>query len=117
MLNTANYGLKKPELTDYVNVSVFNDNADIIDATLKEHEDIIINLKGYELQGSANFNSTTGIVISHSIGNTAYNVQITASQNPNGYLGEVWVEKANNSFVVKCSGTATTSFNYIVFSN
>lgn len=36
MQTTANYGLKKPEGTDVVDIQNFNDNADIIDAELKE---------------------------------------------------------------------------------
>lgn len=72
-------------------------------------------IKSYTLIGASNFNSTLGRVISHSIGHTNYRVMLTPTQNPNGYLGEVWVEKSMNSFVVKCSGTATTSFDYIVF--
>lgn len=66
------------------------------------------------LDGSSNFNSTTGRVISHSIGHLNYRVIPIPTQNPNGYLGEVWVEKALNSFIVKCSGTATTTFDYVV---
>lgn len=65
-------------------------------------------------EGSANFNSTTGTIIPHSIGHTNYFVRITPTQNPNGYLGEVWIEKSATSFKVCCSGTATTSFEYVV---
>lgn len=36
---TTNYGLTKPENTDYYDISVFNNNADIIDATLKTKAD------------------------------------------------------------------------------
>ncbi|AZV57918.1 hypothetical protein [Clostridium sp. AWRP] len=36
MKKTANYGLKKPEGTDVVDIQNFNDNADIIDAELKK---------------------------------------------------------------------------------
>lgn len=36
MLTTGNYGLKKPEGTDPVDVQDFNENADIIDAELKK---------------------------------------------------------------------------------
>lgn len=35
---TPNLGLKKPAREDFYNVDDFNDNADILDATLKEHE-------------------------------------------------------------------------------
>ena len=36
MTNTTNYGLKKPDSTDFYDVSVQNDNMDIIDQKLKE---------------------------------------------------------------------------------
>ena len=36
MLLTSNFGLKKPEATDPVDVQDFNDNADIIDTELKK---------------------------------------------------------------------------------
>lgn len=35
---TPNLGLKKPAKEDFYNVDDFNDNADALDATLKEHE-------------------------------------------------------------------------------
>lgn len=69
----------------------------------------------YKLKGSAQFNSITGTIVNHTIGNTDYEVKITPTANPNGYLGEVWVEKAANSFSVKCSGTTNVTFSYVVF--
>ena len=39
MTYTANYSLKKPETNDYVSPAAFNENADVIDAKLKEHDD------------------------------------------------------------------------------
>ncbi|MCO1599815.1 hypothetical protein [Desulfosporosinus nitroreducens] len=41
MLTTTNYGLKKPELTDNVKISDFNENADITDAQLKTQSDTL----------------------------------------------------------------------------
>lgn len=46
---TENYGLKKPDPTDVVNVYDFNYNADIIDSKLKEAEE---SLSGLELTAS-----------------------------------------------------------------
>ncbi|MED1948995.1 hypothetical protein [Brevibacillus centrosporus] len=63
-------------------------------------------------KGSANFNSTVGTIIAHDYGSLEYVVRISPTQNPNGFLGEVWVEKALNSFKVLCSGSATTSFDF-----
>src|SRR5690625_782038 len=39
MKYTDNYGLKKPDLNDYIEIDDLNENADIIDEKLKEHED------------------------------------------------------------------------------
>lgn len=41
MKYTTNYTLKKPEGTDKVNIQDFNDNADTIDAKIKENADTI----------------------------------------------------------------------------
>jgi len=41
MQETTNYGLKKPDLTDNVKVSDLNDNADVIDAALKDQADAL----------------------------------------------------------------------------
>lgn len=44
MLTTTNYGLKKPEGADIVDIQNFNDNADIIDAKLKEDNTLLSDL-------------------------------------------------------------------------
>lgn len=41
MQTTTNFGLKKPEGTDYINVNDLNENADKIDTELKSHADSI----------------------------------------------------------------------------
>lgn len=41
MQKTTNYNLKKPESTDYVNISDLNDNADIVDEELKKNADAL----------------------------------------------------------------------------
>lgn len=68
-----------------------------------------------KLKGSSTFNSDTGTIINHAFGHTNYYPVITPTVNPNGYLGEVWVEKADYSFKVVCSGSAMTNFDYVVF--
>jgi len=64
------------------------------------------------LTGNANFNGATGTTITHSVGHTNYDVGVIPTQNPGGYLGEVFVSKSANSFVVYNSGTATTAFQW-----
>ena len=41
MKTTENFGLKKPELNDYVNVQDLNDNMDVIDTNLKANKDAV----------------------------------------------------------------------------
>lgn len=65
-------------------------------------------------RGSSSFSGTSGRFISCNIGNTNYTPVITPTGNPNGYLGEVWIIKANNGFTVYNSGTATSSFDYTI---
>ena len=43
---TTNYGMTKPDVTDYYDVDVFNGNADIADAKLKELEDGKLDIDG-----------------------------------------------------------------------
>lgn len=64
---------------------------------------------------TGNFNGTTGTTISHTKGDTNYYVIVMPTANPNGYLGEYWIEKASTNFKVCCSGSATTSFLTIMF--
>lgn len=66
--------------------------------------------------GSSTFNSTTGVVINHTFGSsTNYFVSITPTSNGNGYIGEYYVQKNNNSITVYNSGSSTTgTFDYII---
>jgi hypothetical protein len=73
-------------------------------------------IKQQIMRGASTFNGNTGTVINHSIGHLNYSVSVTPTGNPNGYLGEVWVEKSINSFKVYCSGTAKTSFDFTLIS-
>lgn len=67
------------------------------------------------LEGSDNFNSIIGTSINHSIGHTDYRVCVTPTENPNGFLGEIWVEKSINNIMVMCSGSTSIKFDYIIF--
>ncbi|MFL0165583.1 hypothetical protein [Candidatus Clostridium helianthi] len=53
MLTTTNYGLKKPEGTDVVDIQNFNDNADIIDQALKKHDSSLSDMVYQTAGGSA----------------------------------------------------------------
>ncbi|MTI82755.1 MAG: hypothetical protein FH756_02415 [Firmicutes bacterium] len=64
------------------------------------------------LSGSDNFAGPSGTTVTHNIGHTDYMVRITPTDNPGGYLGDVWVVKAANTFVVYNSGKWTGAFDY-----
>ena len=62
--------------------------------------------------GSGILNSTEGAVILHTMGGTNYAVNITFTTRPED-VGMLWVEKYNDSCVVKCTGTTrTVEFDY-----
>ena len=72
-------------------------------------------LKNTSIYGSGIFNSNEGYIINHNLNTTEYNISITPTSNPNGKLGEIWVEKTANNCVVYCSGsTTTTTFDYLI---
>ena len=58
------------------------------------------------------FASTSGVTIAHNIGSTNYSVNITPSQNTGGDLGDVYVDKASNSFTNYNSGGFTGTGRY-----
>lgn len=65
-------------------------------------------------RGSSQFNSISGRAITHNLGHTNYRVSIFPTQNPQGYLGEIWLNKEPNRIIVYNSGPATTSFEYMI---
>ena len=62
--------------------------------------------------GDFNFGSTGGATVTHGIGNTNYSVYVTANVQTGGDLGDVYVNKAKNSFTVYNSGGFTGSGRY-----
>jgi len=68
--------------------------------------------------GTGTFNSTTGevITIGVTMDNTTYKVNITATSDPSGTLGEVWVtSKSTTQFTVKNSGSnITATYDWVV---
>lgn len=64
------------------------------------------------MSGSGNFGSQNGTTITHNIGHTNYRVRITPTEDTGGYLGDVWVVKSANVFVVYNSGKWTGAFDY-----
>ena len=64
-------------------------------------------------EGSSTFTSA-GRAITHNLGHTNYRVMVIPTASPSGYLGEVWVIKANNTATIHNSGTAITAFDYAI---
>ena len=60
MQETANYKLKKLELTDLADITELNSNADIVDAELKKHNNDIETIKNSYV---TSFNGKTGAVV------------------------------------------------------
>jgi len=46
---------------------------------------------------ASTFNSTAGRTITHSYGHQNYNVAIIPTADPDGYLGEIYLTKADNT--------------------
>lgn len=70
--------------------------------------------------GDGNYNSVTGINLTHNLGTSAFKAFVITSNNTTeGYIGEVWVEqKADQSLKVFNSGSdAATAFKYVVIKN
>ena len=115
---TPNLELNKPLGNEFVNRQAYIKNLELIDQKATKKSDFSAHTTQVihpRLAGNANFNGVIGTVVAHTKGDTNYYVEVTPVANPAGYLGEVWVEQGANSFSVKCSGTATTSFKYVVF--
>lgn len=64
MIRTENYRLKKPAQDDFYDVDIFNENADIIDASLHELAERQNNVRHYNAftDVAPTFNATTPIV-------------------------------------------------------
>lgn len=88
----------------------------VADTNLPDNNSVIDYFNSRIMTGSGIFNSDTGVVITHTFGSIPTAVQITASSNPVGYLGEIWTEKTDTTFTVFCSGATTTAtFDYSIF--
>ena len=68
-------------------------------------------------KGASTFAGEAGITITHSLdAYKGYTVLIVPTEKPNGHLGAVYVTDATaNSFKVKNTGVATTSFLWIIY--
>ena len=70
-----------------------------------------------DCKGVSTFAGKAGITITHNLDvHEDYTVLIVPTENPNGHLGAVYITDITaNSFKVKNTGVATTSFLWIIF--
>lgn len=66
---------------------------------------------------ASTFNGQAGRTITHNYGHTDYQVIINPTADPDGFLGEVWFNKAANTVVVYNSGSADGAFDFIITPN
>lgn len=62
--------------------------------------------------GSSTFVPTTGRIIVHGFGSTAYRVLVTATADTLDDVGEIWVDKQNNQFTVHSGGASSVAFDW-----
>ncbi|MCI1800226.1 MAG: hypothetical protein LKI56_09030, partial [Clostridium sp.] len=86
MKTTANYGLKKPEGTDVVDIQNFNDNADIIDAELKTRA-LVTDIPSSLPANGGNSATATKLATARKINGVAFDgsEDITVTANPNAH--------------------------------
>ena len=74
----------------------------------------ISGLEKTTVQGDFNFNGMTGVTVAHSLGNTAYTVNVVATAATNGDLGDVYVARTANTFTVYNTGGYSGQARYQV---
>ncbi len=78
-------------------------------------DDSMIGLNEIHAEGSSNFAGPGGVTITHNLNLSNYAPHIIPTADPAGALGEVWItDVAVNSFVVRNSGIAVTSFTWVI---
>ncbi len=98
----------------------FGDGPKLTSSSISDFEEAVVQITGgagvgvLHRKGSSTFNGPTGRVITHNLGHVNYVVNITPTADTEGYLGEWWVSKSSNSFTLFNSGSATTSFDYVI---
>lgn len=126
MKNTENYGLKKPESTDFYNVDDFNDNMDVIDSKLKEIEesvgqsgDVVDNLESTSTDLSLSANQgrvlnekITGLNDSLGGNNLIYNESEDAYYIQHG-ADSVLKKLGNANYTLKCTAKGIMEEYYV----
>ena len=86
-----------------------------VDATAVNPANLNLLTQDEDLKPTAStFNSTTGRTITHNLGHQNYNVTVIPTADPAGYLGEIYLTKADNTVVIYNSGPAVGAFEYLI---
>lgn len=111
MLTTANYGLKKPEGTDVVDIQDFNDNADIIDTQIKNLNNNLAGIvaKGIDYAVASGTNSYTATISDATlIEGRSYKIKFT---NANTGASTLNINSLGAKTIQKSNGNALASGN------
>lgn len=66
--------------------------------------------------GSSNFAGQGGVTVTHNLNLVNYRPHILPTADGGGAIGEIWVtDIAVNSFVVRNSGSAITTFSWVIY--
>jgi hypothetical protein len=63
---------------------------------------------------ASTFAGSAGRTITHNLGHTNYSVDVKPTADPDGTLGEVWVQKNSNTAVIFNSGAWRGAFDYTI---
>lgn len=94
MQNTKNYGLKKPEVTDFYDISVQNDNMDVIDENMGK-------LKSPVNIGKAEFNGSSNVSLHNIMGRAT--LLSSGADNWGKYTKFATIDVSSGGYVC-CSG-------------
>ena len=96
--------------TNAISVRILNS---YIDSTVGQRINIENQVNSHIIySGTSSFNGQNGTTIAHNLGTVNYRVSVTPSEAPETGLGDIWVEKNSNYFIVYCIGSETIDFDW-----
>lgn len=98
------FGIVNVPKNEYV-VSIDHIDCALADKLIIGDSDIITT-------GEGKYNGPSGVIYDHFLGHTQYNVHITTTEVPVTGVGDIWVAKEKNRFIVYNSGTPGYSFDW-----